>query len=184
MLWTQLVDLVLLLSGLILAAIAVSALTARQASAEDGALMPPFFVIDFAGLLLVGPNEAMLVAAAGAATRGLVDPQSVNPIRRGMTSGATAIVALQSAGIVYHVVGGTIGDFNWPWGALPLGGAIVAYCVAKRIAADVLVPMMSGEDRREQSWSAIITACPHYVIGASISVLLVELIEQRFRIRP
>ena len=179
MLWPQLVDLVLLLSGLILAAIAVSALTARQASAEDGALMPPFFVVDFAGLLLVGPYVAMVVAAAGAATRGLVDPQSANPMRRIMTGGATAIVALQSAGIAYRVLGGTIGDFNWPWGAIPIAAAILAYCVAKRIAADVLVPMMTGEDRREQSWTAIFTACPHYVIGASVSVVLVELIDQR-----
>jgi diguanylate cyclase (GGDEF)-like protein/PAS domain S-box-containing protein len=179
LLWPQLVDLVLLLSGLILAAIAVSALTARQASTEEGALMPPSFVVDFAGLLLVGPYVAMIVAAAGAATRGLVDPQSANPTRRIITNAATAIVALQIAGIAYRVLGGTIGYFTWPWQALPIAAAVVAYCVAKRVSADVLVPMLTGEERAVQSWATILNACPHHVIGASVAVLVVELIDRR-----
>jgi diguanylate cyclase (GGDEF)-like protein/PAS domain S-box-containing protein len=179
LLLTRLVDLVLLLSGLILAAIAVSALTARQASTEEGALMPPSFVVDFAGLLLVGPYVAMLVAAAGAATRGLVDPQSANPTRRIMSSAATAIVALQIAGIAYRVLGGTIGYFTWPWQALPIAAAVVAYCVAKRVSADVLVPMLTGEERAVQSWATILNACPHHFIGASVAVLVVELIDRR-----
>ena len=171
-------DLVLLLSGLILAAIAVSAFTARQTGTEDGVLMPPFFVVDFAGLLLVGPYVAMVVAAAGAAARGLVGPQSANSTRRIVTSAATAIVALQSAGIAYRVLGGTIGYFTWPWQAVPISAAVVAYCVGKRVSADILVPMLSGEERPVQSWATILSACPHHVIGASAAVLIVELIHQ------
>ena len=178
LLWPHLVDLVLLLSGLILAAVAVSALTARQTSTEDGVLMPPFFVVDFAGMLLVGPYVATLVAAAGAATRGLVDPQSENPTRRIVTSGATAIVALQSAGIAYRVLGGTTDYFTWPWQAVPTVAAVIAYCVAKRVSADVLVPMLSGDERPAPSWTSLLNAWPHHVIGASIAVLVVELIHQ------
>ncbi|HEY7191887.1 MAG TPA: EAL domain-containing protein [Vicinamibacterales bacterium] len=172
-------DLVLLLSGLILAAIAVSAFMARQTSTEDGILMPPFFVVDFAGMLLVGPYVAMVVAAAGAAARGLVDPQSENSTRRIVSSAATAIVALQSAGIAYRVLGGEIGYFTWPWQAVPIGAAVIAYCVAKRVSADILVPMLSGEERPMQSWATILSACPHHVIGASVAVLIVEMIHQR-----
>jgi diguanylate cyclase (GGDEF)-like protein/PAS domain S-box-containing protein len=178
LLWPCLVDLVLLLSGLLLAAIAVSALTARQTSTEDGVLMPPFFVVDFAGLLLVGPYVATLVAAAGAATRGLVDPRSENPTRRMVTSAVTAIVALQSAGIAYRVLGGTTGYFMWPWQGVPTVAAVIAYCVAKRVSADVLVPMLSGDDRPVPSWTSILNPCPHHLIGASIAILVVELINQ------
>jgi diguanylate cyclase (GGDEF)-like protein/PAS domain S-box-containing protein len=179
LLWPYLVDLVLLLSGLILAAIAVSAFMARQTSTEDGILMPPFFVVDFAGMLLVGPYVAMVVAAAGAAARGLVDPQSESSTRRIVSSAATAIVALQSAGIAYRVLGGEIGYFTWPWQAVPIGAAVIAYCVAKRVSADILVPMLSGEERPMQSWATILSACPHHVIGASVAVLIVEMIHQR-----
>jgi diguanylate cyclase (GGDEF)-like protein/PAS domain S-box-containing protein len=178
LLWPHLVDLVLLLSGLILAAIAVSALTASQSSTEDGVLMPPFFVVDFAAMLLVGPYVATVVAAVGAATRGLFDSQSENPTRRIITSAMTAIVALQSAGIAYRVLGGTTGYFAWPWQAVPTVAAVIAYCVAKRVSADVLVPMLSGDERPVPSWASILNACPHHVIGASIAVLVVELIHQ------
>ena len=55
-------------SGLILAAILTSALAMQQSPTKDWATMPLSFVIDFTALLLLGPQAAMLVAAAGAVT--------------------------------------------------------------------------------------------------------------------
>ena len=50
------------------ASMVASVLDVERASERDRAVMPPSFVIDFASLLLFGPDVAMLVATAGAVT--------------------------------------------------------------------------------------------------------------------
>src|SRR5882672_3098528 len=62
-------------SGLILAGILTSALATQQPTATDWGTMPLCFVINFTSLLLLGPNAAMFVAAAGMITQRLTDSQ-------------------------------------------------------------------------------------------------------------
>ena len=52
--------------------------------------MPPSFVIEFASLLLLGPNATMLVAMAGTVTQGLTDSDRSDPLRRMLVNAATA----------------------------------------------------------------------------------------------
>src|SRR6266446_3743566 len=68
---------------LILAAIAASADTMRQASVPYGALILPSFVINFTSLLFFGPHATLLVATAGAVFPWLADTQRSRP-RHGM----------------------------------------------------------------------------------------------------
>src|SRR6267378_1943375 len=117
------------LSGLILAAILISALATQRSTTEDWAVMPPSFVIDFISLLLLGPDATMLVATAGTITEGLTDPARVLPIRRMLVNTATVIGATQAAGAAYRALGGTLGQFTWPAEGAPIAAAIVAYCI-------------------------------------------------------
>src|SRR5579863_2253815 len=102
-------------SGLILAAILTSALAMQPSNTQDRASMPPSFVIDFTSLLLFGPLATMLVATAGTITQGLAEsPRSHQP-RRMLLNAATITVAIQVAGLVHRALGGTLGNFIWPW---------------------------------------------------------------------
>src|SRR5712664_3099673 len=65
-----------------LAAMLVSAFAIPRSGAKAGAMMPPSFVFTFAVLLLFGLNAAILVAAAGAVTSGLVQWRLAHPLRR------------------------------------------------------------------------------------------------------
>src|SRR5262245_38333863 len=52
-------------SGLVLAAILISAFAKPRPSPKDWTTVAPAFVVEFIALLLLGPNATMLVALAG-----------------------------------------------------------------------------------------------------------------------
>jgi diguanylate cyclase (GGDEF)-like protein/PAS domain S-box-containing protein len=167
------------LSGLILAAMLISALAIQQSTAKDWAAMPPSFVIDFTALLLLGPQAAMLVAAAGAVMQGLTDSQPSQRSLRMLFNAVTVVGAAQAAGLVHQLLGGTIGTFAWPRQGVPIALAVVAYCLVKSASAEIIVPLLTKR-RFDRSWpTSMLRGCPSYLIGASLAVGLVALVDQR-----
>src|SRR5262245_33042516 len=95
---------------LILAAILAFSLPMPK-SASGWGTMPLSFVVDFTSLLLLGPNPALLVAAAGTGTRGLSGAQRPQQYFRMLMTGAIVMASTQAAGFVHQVLGGTMGHF-------------------------------------------------------------------------
>ena len=166
-------------SGLILAAILTSALALQQSATEDRATMPLSFVIDFISLLLFGPHATMLVVAAGAIAQGLTDSQRAHPVRPVFLNAATGMVAAQAAGAAHLALGGTMGHFMWPWQAVPIAAAIVAYCFVRSVSGEVIAPLFARRPVNRSWPKRFLTSCPTYVIGASVAVALVEVIDHR-----
>ncbi len=164
--------------GLILAAILTSAL-ATQPSAQDWATMPASFVIDFAALLLLGPNAMMLVAVAGTVARGLTESHHPHRGRRMLSSAATVMIATQAAGFAHRMLGGTMGQFTWPEQGVPIGAAVIAYCLVKCALADVIVPLVSRQPVNRSWLASILRGCPNHGIGASLAVGIVVVIDLR-----
>jgi diguanylate cyclase (GGDEF)-like protein/PAS domain S-box-containing protein len=167
-------------TGLILAAILTSALAMQQSTTEDDRpAMPPSFVIDFASLLLLGPNATMLVATAGTVTQGLSDSQRSHPTRRMLLNAATGMVATQAAGLAHWALGGTMGHFTWPWQGVPIAAAVVGYCFVKGASAEVIVPLFTRQPVNRSWPRTVLRSCPNYFIGASLAVGLVEVVDHR-----
>jgi diguanylate cyclase (GGDEF)-like protein/PAS domain S-box-containing protein len=165
-------------SGLILAAI-LSSVATQQSIPDDRATMRPSFVIDFTSLLLFGPHATMLVATAGTVTQGLADSQGSHPPRRMLLNAATVMVATQAAGLAHRALGGTMGHFVWPWQALPIAAAVVAYCVVKSASAEVIVPLVTRQPVNRSWPKSVVGEGPNYFIGASLAVGLVEVTDHR-----
>jgi diguanylate cyclase (GGDEF)-like protein/PAS domain S-box-containing protein len=167
------------LSGLILAAILVSVLAVQQSITRDWATMPPSFIIEFISLLLLGPHATMLVATAGIVMQGLTDPQGSHPPRRTLLNAATVLAAIQAAGFAHRLLGGTMGHFMWPWQGAPIAAAVLAYCVVKSAAAEVIKPLLTKQPV-DRSWpKSVLRGCPGYFIGASLAVGVAEVIDHR-----
>jgi diguanylate cyclase (GGDEF)-like protein/PAS domain S-box-containing protein len=166
-------------SGLILAAVLFSVLARHESTAQDWATMPPSFVIDFTSLLLLGPHATMLVATAGTVTQGLTDSQDSFPSRRTLVNTATVLAAAQAAGFAHQALGGTMGQFVWPWQGAPIAAAVVMYCFVKSALADIIVPFVTRQPVN-RSWSkSILRGCPNYCLGAGLAVGLVAAIDHR-----
>src|SRR6478609_2539846 len=77
--------------------------------ARSGSTMSVSYAVDFASLLLLGPNETMIVAAASAWSQCTFRIKERNPIHRTLFSMACLVVTVQAAGLVYHALGGKHG---------------------------------------------------------------------------
>src|SRR3954468_17185422 len=94
--------------------------------ARRSSTMSVSYAVDFASLLLLGPNETMLVAAASAFSQCTFRIKERNPIHRTLFSMSCLIVTVQAAGIVYTWLGGHPGVINTMALAKPLVGAATA----------------------------------------------------------
>ena len=175
--WPQ-PHLALELSALIAVAILASVLAAQRPAAEDRGMTPLFFVIHFTCLLLVGAHVT-IVAAAGAVAFVLADTQRTRPLGRTVVNVATIMVALQAAGLVHWVLGGTLGHFEWPWQAAPIAAAVFTYSIVRSASAEIIVPLLMGEPLNRAWPSRVLEDFPHHVIGAGIAVGLTEVVDHR-----
>ncbi len=167
------------LSGLILAAILTSALRLQQSTTKDRAIMPPSFVITFSSLLLVGPEVATLVAAVGALTPRFAGSERGYPLGQVLFNVAIGSVATQIAGVAYRSLGGTTGDFAWPWQGVPIAAAVVGYHVTQGALAEVVLPFLARRPMNRSWPKNALRGSPVYLVGASVAVGLVVLIEHR-----
>ena len=171
--------LILEFSGLILAAILVSAYAMRRSTTEDWAAMPLSFVVEFTSLLILGPNATMIVATAGTVTQRLTDSQRPHASRRMLLNTATVLAATQAAGFAHRALGGTLGHFVWPVQGVPIAAAVLVYCFVKSASAEIIVPFCTKQPVNRSWPKSILRGCPSYCIGASIAVGFVEVIDHR-----
>ena len=134
--------------------------------ARRSSTMSVSYAVDFASLLLLGPNETMIVAAASAFSQCTFRIKERNPIHRTLFSMACLIVTVQAAGLVYPWLGGQPGAVSPLVIAKPLVGAATAYflfntlTVATAIALSVRQPLLKVWNENFL-WSA-----PSYFVGA------------------
>ncbi len=134
--------------------------------ARRSSTMSVSYAVDFAALLLLGPNETMLVAAASAFSQCTFRIKERNPIHRTLFSMACLIVTVQAAGAAYNALGGSPGYVSTVAIAKPLVGAATVYflfntlTVATAIALSVRQPLLTVWNENFL-WSA-----PSYFVGA------------------
>ncbi len=163
---------------LILTAILISAVAKRSSTAEDRGMMPLSFIVEFGALLLMGGNEALVVAAAGITTRWLVGSERARPPRTLLLNAASILVAMECAALVYGALFGLPALLTWPWQAVPIAAAVVAYCIVKSISVEVIAPLLN-RSAISRSWPpAVLHHYPNYFIGASLAVGLVEIVSR------
>src|SRR5262245_1137939 len=164
--------------GLIFAAILASSLPSPK-SATDWGTMPLSFVAEFTSLLLLGPNATLLVAKAGTGTRGLCEAQRPQKYFRMLMTAAIVMASTQAAGIAHQMLGGTMGHFAWPWQGVPIGAAVVAYCLMKSALAEVVLPLCARQPVNRSWANSLLRNGPSYFIGASLAVGVVEVIDNQ-----
>jgi len=140
-------------------------------------VMQPSFVIEFASLLLLGPNAATLLAIAGTVMQRLTNTSLSASSMLMRIAGATT--ALQGAGFVYRLLGGSTGQFAWPAQVLPIAAATLVYCVVLGISEQVGEPFARKWPIDPSWWREILSGVQTHIVGASMAVGSAELIDHR-----
>src|SRR3982751_4149189 len=145
--------------------------------ARSGSTMSVSYAVDFASLLLLGPNETMLVAAASAWSQCTFRIKEHNPIHRTLFSMACLVVTVQAAGLAYRWMGGQPGAVTTVAIAKPLVAAATVYflfntlTVATAIALSVRQPLLTVWNENFL-WSA-----PSYFVGSGAAALAASIFE-------
>ena len=140
--------------------------------------MPLSFVVELCALLLFGPAPALFVAASGLAVRCIAAPERAWPLRRAIVSAGAVFLAIGAASLVQSTLAPVVAPLEWRWRQVSVVAAAAVYCVVATIWGEVAAPRLTRQGATRSWLRAIMRNAPNYVIGASVAVAVVELIDR------
>jgi len=169
----------LTLTSVLLAALSRPALSRPASAPDDWITVRPTFVVDLTALLLLGTGAGVIVSAACAIARLLGEAPGRSRQAETLLSATAPLLALEAAAFTHQALGGTIGSFAWPWQAVPIAAAVLAYCLVLSAVSEIALPLVASRPFA-RTWPAVVLAgCPSYLTAAGLAVVGVELIERR-----
>jgi diguanylate cyclase (GGDEF)-like protein/putative nucleotidyltransferase with HDIG domain len=139
--------------------------------ARSGSTMSVSYAVDFAALLLLGPNETMVVAAASAYSQCTFRIKEPNPIHRTLFSMACLVLTVQAAGRAYVLLGGVPGTFDWAKIPQPLVGAATTYFVINTLAIATAIALSTRQSVLKVWNENFLWSAPSYFVGAGVAAL-------------
>lgn len=163
----------LLFTVLLVTSAATSAFKVSLPLAKSGSTMSVSYAVDFASLLLLGPNETMLVAVTSAWSQCTFRMKQKNPLYRTLFSMACLAITVQASGFAYEVLGGVPGSMahDVPGIARPLVAAATMYFIFNTSLIAVAVSLATKQPfiavwNQNFLWSA-----PSYFVGAGAAAI-------------
>ena len=170
-------DRVVHVSVLAVALVLVASLREQERAASDIATMPPTFVVVFMSLMMLGgPVATAFGAAAVLASR--IASWRLSPREVAMDL-LTAVAAVQAADLTHNLTAALVPRaFVWPWTAVPIAAAVVAYHLTQSAAVHVAEPFVT-RGSIDASWlKRPLQGLAGYVLGAAAAVLIVEVVDR------
>jgi diguanylate cyclase (GGDEF)-like protein/putative nucleotidyltransferase with HDIG domain len=139
--------------------------------ARSGSTMSVSYAVDFAALLLLGPNETMVVAAASAYSQCTFRIKEPNPLYKTLFSMACLVLTVQAAGHIYIGLDGRPGHFDLHGLAKPLVGAATTYFVINTLTIASAIAL-STRTSIVKVWNEnFLWSAPSYFVGAGAAAL-------------
>src|SRR4051794_12044080 len=139
--------------------------------ARRSSTMSVSYAVDFAALLLLGPNETMVVAAASAYSQCTFRIKERNPTYRTLFSMACLVLTVQAAGRIYRLLGGMPGSFDWPRVPQPLVGAATTYFVINTFAIATAIALTTRQSMFKIWNENFLWSAPSYFVGAGVAAV-------------
>jgi PAS domain S-box-containing protein len=156
----------------LVAALVLSVFKLRLPLSRSNSTMSMAYAVDFAALMMVGTDLAMVVAAAGVLTQCTVRVKRRQPVYRTAFSVASVIIAVHVAGWMWLVLGGTVNGEGLYMLIMPLSAAAMTYFAVNTMLVAGAIALSSGvstlrEWNREFFWSA-----PAYFLSAAVAAMV------------
>jgi len=139
--------------------------------ARSGSTMSVSYAVDFASLLLLGPHETMIVAAASAYSQCTFRIKERNPLHRTLFSMACLIITVQAAGFAYLFLDGRPGNFVLSELPKPLVGAATTYFVVNTLAIATAIALSTKQSVIKIWNENFLWSAPSYFVGAGAAAI-------------
>ena len=137
--------------------------------ANSGSTMSVSYAVDFLALLLLGPRQTMLVAAASACSQCTFRMSEKNPVYRTLFSMACLTITVHVAGFAFAQLGGIPGHLRLSLDemAKPLVGAAFTYFLVNTVLVATAIAL-STRQNIVQVWNEnFLWSAPSYFVGAA-----------------
>ncbi len=141
--------------------------------ARSDSTMSVSYAVDFASLLLLGPNETMIVATASAWSQCTFRIKDRNPVYRTLFSMACLVITVQVAGTIYGLLGGTPGELDIWTLPKPLVGAATAYFLINTAMVATAIALSTRQSVLKIWNENFLWSAPSYFVGAGAAALAV-----------
>ncbi len=145
---------------------------------RSGSTLSVSYAVDFAALLLLGPHETMLIAAASAWTQCTFKIRERNPLYRTLFSMACLIIAVQAAGWVYARLGGTVGELELLSLPRSLVGAATTYFLMNTTPIALAIALSTRQSVLRVWNENFLWSAPSYFVGAGAAAVAALVIAQ------
>ncbi len=139
--------------------------------ARSGSTMSVSYAVDFAALLLLGPRETMIVAAASAYSQCTFRIKERNPLHRTMFSMACLVLTVQAAGMVYLRLGGVPGELDLKTLSKPLVGAATTYFIVNTLTIATAIALSTRQSIVKVWNENFLWSAPSYFVGAGAAAV-------------
>ena len=166
----------LLFVALLLASIVISASKVHLPLASGGATLSMSYFTDFMALVFLGPDAAMVVAAAGGAVQCLISPRGRASTRQTFFSVAALIITVQAAGLVAATLGGFPPAADLGTLSKPAVTAAVTFFLCNSWLVATAVALARREPLFRTWHENFLWTAPACFMGAGVAVLAVRVI--------
>ena len=166
----------LFVSLLVIASLA-AALKVSLPLTSGGSTMSVSYAVDFAALLVLGPDQTMLIAAGSALSQCNFNNRESNPLYKTVFSIASLLVTVQGAGLAFRLLGGEPGSMTLSTLARPLVGASTTYFLLNTGFVATAIAL-SARQRATTVWHTnFLWSAPSYFVGAGTAALAAAIVE-------
>jgi diguanylate cyclase (GGDEF)-like protein/putative nucleotidyltransferase with HDIG domain len=145
--------------------------------ARRSSTMSVSYAVDFASLLLLGPNETMVVATVSAFSQCTFRIKERNPLYRTLFSMACLIVTVQAAGGVYLWLGGVPGVLYLDSLGKPLVGAATTYFLINTATIATAIALSTRQSVVKVWNENFLWSAPSYFVGAGAAALATWIVD-------
>jgi len=160
-----------LFAALVALGSAAAAMRVTLPLTTSGSTLSVSYVVDFGALLLLGPHEAMVVAAASAFCQCHVNNKEKNPPSRTMFSMAALVLTVQGAGLALLWLTEPAAAASVSSIARPLVGAATAYFLLHTGLIATALALSTGQPVSTTWRTNYLRTAPSYFVGAGAAAI-------------
>ncbi|HMD33686.1 MAG TPA: HD domain-containing phosphohydrolase, partial [Vicinamibacterales bacterium] len=156
--------------GLLLLSSISAAMKVSLPLTSSGSTMSVSYAVDFASLLMLGPDETMIVAASSAFSQCYLNSKERNPLYRTLFSMSSLVLTVQVAGLAFALAGGAPGASLGSL-ARPLVAAATVYFILNTGLVATAIALATRQNVFRTWHNNFLWSAPSYFVGAGTAAL-------------